>query len=277
MTVSDFKRIAVQKLSEVTDNAAFEASQLMCHVLSCTENQLLINKASALNEKELSVLNFALEERMKHVPIQYICKEWDFHGLKMKCGPGCLIPRPETEMLVEMCIKSLKQGATMLDLCTGSGCIAVSVMKNRPDAMCVAVDISDEALVYAIKNAEFHGVEDRIKYVQNDAFAFKPDKKFDLIVSNPPYIKTMDMENLSPEVKKEPYIALDGGEDGLDFYKLMSSEYKNYLSENGCILVEVGYDIYNEVADLFIKQGFITEIITDMYGVQRIVHAYKKQ
>lgn len=276
MTINEFKNIAIKKLDSITENSVFETNQLMCHILSCTENQLLINKSKDLTLSELSLLNYALDERMSHVPIQYICKQWDFLGLKMHCGPGCLIPRSETEILAEKCVKLLKQDGTMLDLCTGSGCIAVSVLKNRADVKCLAVDISYDALEYAKMNAHFHGVDDRITFIQHDAFTLKLDTKFDLIVSNPPYIKTKDMENLSPEVKKEPYIALDGGEDGLDFYKVIASEYKKHLSDDGYILVEIGYDICGEVAKLFEIDGFTTDIITDMNGIQRIICAYKK-
>ena len=205
--------------------------------------------------------------RIEREPLQYICGEWDFFGLRMFCGKGCLIPRPETEMLAEYAINKLPKGGHLLDLCTGSGCIAVSVLNNRADVTATAVDISGEALEYAKKNAAYHGIGDnRIQFVQTDILDYIPVAIPDIIVSNPPYIKTADISELSPEVKHEPHIALDGGHDGLEFYKIIAAKYHKYLQQNGEIVLEVGYDIANEVSAVFKGKGYVTEIISDIYG-----------
>ena len=149
MTINNFKNSAVQQLSEITENPNFEAEQLLTHFLGITRNDLILNKENEIPNDKLSSLLNALERRKKHEPLQYICGEWEFFGLRMFCGKGCLIPRPETEMLAEFAIKSLPKGGHLLDLCTGSGCIAVSVLNARPDVTATAIDISEDALYYA--------------------------------------------------------------------------------------------------------------------------------
>ncbi len=276
MTVIEYKNFAVEKLSSITDNPEFEAVQLMCFALKLSKNKFLLERKMKLNDIQLSQLNSVLERRISREPLQYIIGEWEFYGYKMYCGPGCLIPRPETEMLVDIAVKSLPNSASFLDLCTGSGCISVSILNSRPDVNGSALDISEAALKYAKRNIELYSLNDRINLYCEDINGFVPLKKYNLIISNPPYIKSKDMENLSPEVKKEPDIALDGGEDGLQFYKLILEKYSKYLADDGSFLFEVGYDIADDVAKIYSDAGYNTEVLTDIYGNKRVCKAATK-
>lgn len=271
MTYNEFKAINLPKLKEITDNASFELETLILSVSSLKKSDLLLKRGNEIPSEIFSTLESVIERRLNHEPLQYIIGEWEFFGLRMFCGKGCLIPRPETEMLAEIAIKNLPRNGKLLDLCTGSGCISVAVLNNRPDVTAVAVDISENALEYARKNAQYHNVSDRIRFVNADIYEYVPTDFPDVIVSNPPYIKSEDMKTLSAEVLHEPSIALDGGHDGLDFYKLIAKFYaKKYLSDKGCCAVEVGYDIGEEVAAIFRSQKFSATLMRDIFEVERV-------
>lgn len=277
MTINEFRKKATNLLEEITENAGFEADQLIQFVLGINHNELIIKRRSSLTEEMVAKLNSVLARRMSREPLQYICGEWDFFGLRMFCGKGCLIPRPETEMIAEYAINHLPKGGHFLDLCTGSGCIAVSVLNNRPDVTATAVDISEDALYYARKNAKYHAVsESRLEIVCCDMLDYTPVKMPDIIVSNPPYIKSDDVKRLDPEVQHEPSIALDGGHDGLDFYKIIAAKYGKYLNPDGEVVLEVGYDIAGEVAAVFRAKRFETKLVADIYGVERMCVAKNK-
>lgn len=272
MTYSEFKSHALNQLNGKTENAQKEIDILISHFSGMKRNELLLYRASPINQDVLEKLTDAITRRLSHEPLQYIIEEWEFFGLRMFCGKGCLIPRPETEMLAEIAINNLPRGGTLLDLCTGSGCIPVSVLNNRPDVSAVAVDISPDALYYAKKNAEYHGIASkRLKLINADIYECNLDFFPDMIVSNPPYIKSDDLVTLSYEVKHEPVIALDGGYDGLDFYKLIAKRFcKNYLTRGSICAVEVGYDISEEVASIFRSQNFQTSLLRDSLGIDRV-------
>lgn len=236
--------------------------------------------SSACAEKEvfpetLAKMMNALSRKLSGEPIQYIFGEWEFYGNRIFCGPGCLIPRPETEFLVDFAVSNLPENAVFADFCTGSGCIAVAILKSRPDVSCVCVDISEEALSYAKKNIEYHGLCDRAEIVLADVLSYETDKKFDMILSNPPYIKSADMPSLSNEVKKEPEIALDGGEDGLLFYDAIIRRFSANLKRCSAFAFEVGYDTFADVESLLLKGGFETEKIKDYSDIFRVVTGYK--
>ena len=272
MTYNEFKVINLPLLEKVTDNALFELETTILNFSGMKKSDWLLNRAHVIPDKVLEKLNDAVSRRLKHEPLQYIIGEWEFFGLRMFCGKGCLIPRPETEMLAEIAIKNIPRNGTLLELCTGSGCISVAVLNNRPDVHAVAVDISEDALKYARKNADYHNISsDRLKFVCADIFDYVPDFFPDVIISNPPYIKTCDLETLSEEVRHEPEIALDGGHDGLDFYKLIAKNFaRKYLVEGGCCAVEVGYDIGEEVAAIFRSQKFSSSLLRDIFEVERV-------
>lgn len=193
-------------------------------------------------------------ERLKNgEPFAYVIGEWYFYDETYKVSPDCLIPRPETEHLVEWLTQNLPQNGVFVDLCTGSGCIAISTLSHRKDLTALAVDISDKALDIARENAALNGVSDRITFahadILNDEFLAK--QKFDAIVSNPPYIQSDVIDTLSVQVKNEPRIALDGGSDGLDFYRVIFEKYPKNVKDGGAIICEIGYDQGQVLRDLF--------------------------
>lgn len=212
-----------------------------------------------------------LEELIAGKPIQYITNSQGFFGLDFYVDENVLIPQPDTEILVEEVIEICKYREDVpriLDICTGSGAIAVALAKQMKAEM-VASDISPKALEIAKKNAEKHRA--KIEFWESDMFE-KIHQKFDIIVSNPPYIETKTMENLSPEVKNEPKIALDGGEDGLRFYRILAEKAKDYLEKNGILAVEIGYNQRENVTQIFENAGFCEVYAKrDFAGNDRIV------
>ncbi len=277
MTYNEFKAQNLPKLYEITENASFELETVLLSFSGMKRSDLLLHRSDEIPNDILVKLEDAINRRLDREPLQYIIGEWEFFGLRMFCGEGCLIPRPETEMLADIAIKNLPRGGKLLDLCTGSRCISIAVLNNRPDVTAVAVDISEKALGFAKKNAEYHNIsEERLKFICADIYSYIPTEIPDFIVSNPPYIKTCDINTLSPEVKHEPFIALDGGHDGLDFYKLIAKFYANkYLAENGSCAVEVGYDIGEEVAAIFRSQKFTSTLLRDTFEVERVCFSKK--
>lgn len=206
-----------------------------------------------------------LEKRKERVPLQYILGKWEFMGKEFFVSPDCLIPRPDTEILVEKALTFLKKGDHVADLCTGSGCIGISLSLYKPGIDLTLVDISSGALEMAKKNASAHGIDAR--FILGDIRTSLPNEKFDLIISNPPYIKTRDIESLSPEVKKEPLLALDGGDDGLDLVRFLVSDCTKHLNEGGKMIVEFGYDQENEICALLSSAtGFSSYEILYDYG-----------
>ena len=199
-----------------------------------------------LKEKfpEAEAFNNAIKRLKNREPLAYIIGEWYFYNEVYKVSPSCLIPRPETELIVDELIKKLPKNAIFADLCTGSGCIAISVLANRPDCSAIAVDISKEALILANENAKLNGVSDRINFINADILKDNPlgTQFFDIIVSNPPYISSEIISTLEPEVLCEPKIALDGGDDGLVFYRRLTAEFINNIKPNGYLICEIGFD-----------------------------------
>ena len=257
-----------------------EAELVLTHVLNCNRMSLYLNKDINLDRDKSRLLSSILKRRISGEPVQYILGETEFMGLKFKVDKRALIPRPETEILVEQALEQLKQmgisSPKILDLGTGSGCIAVSIAKNlnRPDVW--ASDISTEALRLAQENACFNNVE--IKFIQGDLFdalKFKEDK-FDLIVSNPPYVSTGEFNSLAKEIFFEPELALKAGVDGLDFYRRIISKAADYLKNNGLLIFEVGINQAYLVKKMLEKEGFgQLTLIKDYNNIERIIMAKK--
>lgn len=193
----------------------------------------------------------AKERLSAREPLAYILGEWGFYDQIYKVSPDCLIPRPDTEHVVDKLIELLPQNGRFLDLCTGSGCITVSTLVHRTDASALAVDISEGAVSIAKENAEKYSVSDRAVFLCKDVKEdFLEEEKFDIIVSNPPYIASSVINTLEPELFYEPRIALDGGDDGLDFYRTIISKYKKHLKIGGLMIFEIGYDQGDALRDL---------------------------
>ncbi|MBQ7789113.1 MAG: peptide chain release factor N(5)-glutamine methyltransferase [Clostridia bacterium] len=242
-----------------------------------------ISRAKILSDRNKSYTSprilEILEKRKKRIPLQYILGKWEFMGKEFFVCPDCLIPRPDTEILVERALKELKSGQSVADLCTGSGCIGLSLLLYKSDISLTLMDISRGALNMAIKNAKSHGIYDRCEFILGDILKDIPNKKFDMIVSNPPYIPTRDIELLSEEVKNEPRLALDGGENGLDIIEFLIGDGLSYLNKGGKMLIEFGYD-QGEIIDTRLSKiqnyGKIKsyEILRDYGGNTRAVIIY---
>jgi len=264
-----------------------EAELLLTDILGCGRQDLYRNKKTFLNKEQSVFLSNVLKQRINGRPLQYILGKADFFGLEFKVSPDVLIPRPETEILVEAAVKYAKTSRgelKILDLGTGSGCIAIALAKLLPQAQITATDISSEALEAAKENARLHQVSERINFVQADLFPVQhltplPDRQagstYDLIVSNPPYIASGEIARLQPEVRQEPRLALDAGIDGLDFYRRIIPQAGAYLKSGGHLLMEIGLGQKEKIEKIFQNQpNFeIIEVIKDYSGIDRIMAA----
>ena len=265
MTISELiKKGMIELKNKNIEEPKLKSRLLMQYVLNETRQYVIVNDKEQLDKvKEKQYLE-EIKRLKKGVPIEHITHQKEFMKLSFFVDKNVLIPRQDTEILVEEVIKIAKKinARKVLDLCTGSGAIAVSLAKYLPQIEITAVDISNEALKIAKKNAVINNVENQITFVSSDLFTSLNEEKFDIIVSNPPYIKTNIIEKLDIQVKNEPHIALDGGVDGLDFYKKIISESYQYLKYNGYLCLEIGYDQKIDVIELIEN----TEKFTDTYS-----------
>ena len=223
-----------------------------------------------LSDDLLKEYELAVKKRAEHIPLQYIVGETEFMGLKFKVNSNVLIPRQDTETLVEEALKTVKPGMKVLDMCTGSGCIIISILHNVEGVKGYAVDISKQAVNVAKENAKLNEVP--VLFERSDLFEMVTEK-FDVIVSNPPYIASAEVEKLMPEVRDfEPENALDGGADGLDFYRKIAGQVKDYLNPGGYVYMEIGYDQGEAVSELMRNAGFTeVEVIKDLARNDRVV------
>jgi release factor glutamine methyltransferase len=214
-------------------------------------------------------------------PLNYILGSGDFLDLRLQLGQGVLIPRPETELMALEAIKCCKDkwtGFTAFDLCTGSGCLALALAKYFPRSSIYASDISHDAIRYAKKNSMINDINN-VSFFIGDLFApistKLPGQSFDLVITNPPYIKTDEIRGLQPEISKwEPWNALDGGKDGLDFYRKIIPSARNYLKNNGLLMLEIGNGQINDITDMIEGAGYSQiKIKKDLAGIERIVRA----
>lgn len=250
-----------------------EAEIILNHLFGVNKANIIFDREREYEDGKILPI---LEKRKEHIPLQHIIGKWYFMGREFYVSPSCLIPRPDTEVLVENAIRELKTGGSVADLCTGSGCIGISMLVYREDISSMLLcDISKEALNMAKKNALANTVSPKCTFLLGDITRDLPNAKFDMIVSNPPYIPTGDINTLSDEVKKEPILALDGGEDGLDIIRFLVGEGLSYLNKNGKMLIEFGYD-QGEIMDTLLgkklNEGKIKhyELIKDYSGNYRV-------
>ena len=215
-----------------------------------------------------AALEEAVAARAARVPLQYIIGETAFFGERYTVNPSVLIPRSDTECLVEEAIARIPQGVCFGDLCTGSGCIAISTLAHRPDLTAIAADLSPEALAVAMENATLNGVDERLAFLRADLLKKPPPRlaRLSVILSNPPYIATDVLGSLEAEVCAEPRMALDGGEDGLLFYKALLDHYSPSL-----FLLEIGYDQGRAVCTLGEEKGYRATLRKDAGGCDRVV------
>jgi release factor glutamine methyltransferase len=248
---------------------------LICYVLQCDRSFIHAHLDKLLSEEQLISLENAFENRCVHMPTQYITGSQEFMSLNFIVNPSVLIPRNDTEILVESIIDIFSKNQkhiNILDLCTGSGCISVSLAKYIPQSSITASDISSEALETAEKNALLNHVSERIKFIRSDLFENITDVNFDVIVCNPPYIPSSHIQSLMPEVKNfEPLKALDGGSNGLHFYQQIIEKTPFFLSKNGVLAFEVGINQSDTVRSLMENDFENIHVKKDLSNIDRVI------
>jgi release factor glutamine methyltransferase len=239
--------------------ARLEAQILLAHVLGCSRVQLYTGFDKPLGDAELAGYRALIKRRLGGEPVSYLVGETEFWGLPFHVEPSVLVPRPDTETVIEVARAARPDRAApcrILDLCTGSGVIAVSLAREYPAAQVVATELSPAAAALARRNAARNAVADRVDVREGDLFEPVRGERFDLITANPPYIASPVIPTLSPEVRREPVIALDGGPDGLAFYDRICAEAREHLAPGGAIVLEHGFDQADAVRGRLITAGF---------------------
>jgi release factor glutamine methyltransferase len=254
-----------------------DSELLLSKILNKKREQILINLDQKISQKKFSSYKKLIQRRSKNEPIAYIMKEKEFWSKNFLVNKDTLIPRPETELMVEKIIEIFKEKRiSILDIGTGSGCILISLLSELNSSKGLGIDISKKALIVAKKNSEKHKILSNIKFL-NKSLDSKFNEKFDLIVSNPPYIKSSEIKNLREDIKKyEPRIALDGGNDGLDLIKKVIYKTKYILKVKGMLALEIGNEQHKKVSKILIKKNFkIEQIIKDYKdNVRCIISTY---
>lgn len=274
MTVREAKKMLIEKLDNISDSASFEANELLCAALSADKNKMLYMSQNELKPSEQRRLNGYIKKRKKGIPLQYILGEWEFYSLPFYVGRGVLIPRADSELLVDLALEEIPIGEPQIvfDLCSGSGALSVAISHHRPEAKVIAVEKSLKAFRYLTRNIERNAA--KVQPIRDDIFKFNPAKKADIVICNPPYITKKEMLGLEPQVKKEPKAALFGGKDGLKFYRFLSESVGRFLKTGGKIILEIGFKQGKAVAELFVSAGFAeVEVLQDISGNDRVVVA----
>lgn len=250
MRINELIKVGVKRLKEKEiEEPVLKMRLLVASALNKNKEYIIAHGEDEIDSLKLEEIYSKMSKLEEYLPIQYITNKQEFMKLKFFVNENVLIPRSDTEILVEEIIQNYKnEKVKILDLCTGSGCIAISLKKYIENSKIYAIDISEEALKVAKQNAINNEAD--ITFLKSDIFSNIKEEKFDVIVSNPPYIKTEVINNLDKEVKKEPLIALDGGNDGLYFYKKIIEEGYKFLNENGTIFFEIGYDQKDEIINI---------------------------
>lgn len=258
------------------DNPEGNAEILLEYVLGKKRSELYLLDEE-ISKGSLKLFKIYVKKRCMNMPVAYITGETEFMSLTFSVNEKVFIPRPETEILVEIALEKLQEGGNVIDMGTGCGSIAVAVAKHSSCQVC-ACDISGEAIEIARRNAMQNGVPGLISFLKGDMFApLSMNRKFDLVLSNPPYIRHGEIQSLPEEVRNfEPHIAIDGGEDGLEFYSYLSRDAKFFLKRGGYAIVEVGFDQAEPVYRIFTKHFKSVDIVRDYAGIKRILIAQKR-
>ncbi len=263
------------------ENARLDAEYIFAYVLGVKRVSLMLNFDVEITEEQKDLIRKYIVRRGKHrEPLQYIVKEWEFYGYPFKVDERVLIPRQDTEILVEQCIMLMKEleNPKILDIGTGSGAISITLAKELPNSEVLGLDVSDDALKMAVENRELNNAVN-LKFLKSNVFQHVKDRNYDLIVSNPPYIPVEEYNELMPEVKRyEPKMALTDGGDGYYFYKKISEESMQYLKNGGYLAFEVGYNQGETVSQFMEKSGFhIVGRIADYGGIERVIIGRKEE
>lgn len=281
MTISEALSSARQSFAGTIEEPERTAASILAASVGRGREFLIAHPEYELSIEESKRFEDFVRRRLMHEPLQYILGRQEFYGLEFSVGPGVLIPRPETELLVQFAVEILKEtaGPEILDLGVGSGCISVAVLKELPTAAVTAVDISPIALEYAGRNAAKHNVAGRIKFIESDLFDSVPVEHYNAILANPPYVSREEMTHLQPEVKDyEPGIALTDGSDGLSIIRRIIKFAPDYLVKGGFLIMEIGYGQAERVAELFVSDNRWTNVSfeKDLQGIERTVIAKVK-
>ena len=276
MTISEaIKKGMIELKNENIEEPKLKSRLLMQSILNQTRQYVIVNDMEELEKNKEEQYFSAIKILKKGIPIEHITHQKEFMKLNFFVDKNVLIPRQDTEILVEEVIKIAQKtnAKKILDLCTGSGAIAVSLAKYLPQSEITAIDISNDALKIAKKNAVSNNVENQITFISSDMFTNLNEEKFDIIVSNPPYIKTNVIDNLDIQVKNEPHIALDGGKDGLYFYKKIINESYQYLKYKGFLCLEIGFDQKIDVIEIIENTNNFDRTYSkkDLYDNDRII------
>ncbi len=277
MKTEVWRHMAQRQLEESGDlDAVWDADWMLCEALGCGRAELRWKAADELKHQQEEKLNRWLAERVQGRPLQYVLGNTCFMGLDFKCDERALIPRQDTETLVELALEkmSCRKCPKVLDLCCGTGAIGLSVKHFRPDADVTLTDISTDALSLTQENAQSLSVVVNLR--QGDLLEAVRGEKYDFVLTNPPYLTERDMNELMREVKYEPQLALRGGEDGLLFYRRIAEGLKEVLNENGEALLEIGMGQHTDVIALLNAQGFAAAAYKDLCGIERVVHAKRR-
>ncbi|MDO4730694.1 MAG: peptide chain release factor N(5)-glutamine methyltransferase [Clostridia bacterium] len=279
MTLNQAYMEAVKLLGSYNiENARFEARELLQKVCSLDKNKFILFRNNKIKDSELKEFKWLVLQRINKIPLQYLLGFWEFMGYEFFVGKGVLIPREDTQVVVELLLDKIKQKKNnknrfkIVDLCSGSGIIATVLSKNIENADIYAIEISKEAYKYLEKNILFHKTKN-VNPICDDIFkacdSFEDDS-FDFIISNPPYIREDEMYTLEEEVRHEPHIALLAGKDGLDFYRGICKNWKSKLKIGGQIALEIGINMENDVRLIFEQNGFELDTMKkDMNGINR--------
>lgn len=276
MTNRTILETATERLSKAgIAEAGNDAWMLFSEAFGMTRTDYLLDKNTECNAEHIPLFDSYIEKRLAHIPVQYILGKAYFMGYEFEVNNNVLIPRFDTEVLVSEVLKYTKDNYKILDMCTGSGCIAIS-LSLLSGADVTGVDISEKALEVAAAN-KVRNKADKVTFVKSNMFE-NIDGTFDLIVSNPPYIPTKDIFELEHEVKsEEPMLALDGHDDGLFFYRILAEESAEYLTQKGGIFMEIGYNQAEGVRNLLIENNFTDiSVIKDLAGLDRVVCGWRK-
>ena len=264
--------------SHGAETPRLDAEVLLSHLLGEKRIYLYVHFDQPLTADELARYREMVKRRTAGEPVAYICGEKEFMGLAFKVTPSVLVPQPDTETLVEAAIERLwgKKSPQIADICTGSGAIALALAHYLPGASVAATDISTEAVSIAKENAESQSLSERVRFFEGDLLDPLTGETFDAIVSNPPYIPSADIEGLPREVRAEPRLALDGGADGLDFYRRLVGESAALLNDGGFLAVECGDTQAGAIVEMAATGGFDkTEIVRDLADKERVVVLWK--
>jgi len=276
MTVEAWRKDAQERLERSGDqDAQWDADWMLCEALRCGRAELRWKKDEVLGPETLGKLNGWLDERAAGRPLQYVLGNTCFMGLDFRCDRRALIPRQDTETLCELALHRMQyvKNPKVLDLCTGTGAIGLSMKHYRSDADVTLSDLSEGALSLAKENAQALGL--KADFRKGDLWEAVEGEKFDFILSNPPYLTEKDMDELMEEVRHEPEMALRAGADGLIFYRRIAARLQDFLNEGGEALMEIGKGQEKDVIHMLLDQGFCAESHKDLCGIERVIRAWR--